>query len=193
MRIINYLSIIRFVIALFVTVLLIYMPIIQWSVLIDIFLRENHDFFRIILEGFNFRGSKDAVQSGFQFFLAILLICYITMLSEVKGQEFLQLLIFIFVSCIFLSLIIEPSFFKLSSILSLLLLGLALLTKNRIYSVVLISLSLMSNISIALPSGIILCAANQFREYKFVFRPRFILVMIDAGLLTFIFFIVMFL
>ena len=193
MRIVNYLSLIAFFIAFIATASLIFTPIIQWNDLVDNFLKGDHDFLRLLLEGFNFWGSKAAVRNGLQFFLAVLLICYITILLEVKRYGLPQFLILIVTAFLFLSFMNGTSFFKFSSIISLLLMGLALLSKNRIYSVALTSLSLMSNISIALPSGIILCAADQYREYKFIFRPRFFLVMIDAGLLALILFIATFL
>lgn len=193
MSTIKHLSLFAFFIALIAATSLIFTPIIHWNVLVDNFLKGDHDFFRLLLEGFNFWGSKAVVQNGFQFFLAVLLICYITILLEVKRHGLPQFLILIVTAFLFLSFINGSSFFKFSSIASLLLMGLALLSKNRIYSVVLTSLSLMSNISIALPSGIILCVADQFREFKFIFRPRFFLVMIDAAVLALLLFTATFL
>jgi hypothetical protein len=189
----NYPVLISVSIAIFAVALLIFTPSIQWIYLYKDFFQENHNLHYYLLKGFNFWGTEASVLNGLRFFFALLLFCYITKLILEKPREVPQLLILVAVVGFLFSFVIGPSFFKFSSICSFLLLGLAVFSKKRENSVFLTAFALMTNVTIALPFVIVLSIADQFRQFKFIFRPRFFLVMIDGGLLALVLFIATFL
>lgn len=177
-------SISAFLIATFVVVIFSFAPIIQWSIMYGDFIAGQHYFYRLLLKAFNFWDSELATLNGLRFFLTALLICYLTKLFLLKPRELPRLFILLAVIASFISFTDGTSFFKFSSLCSILLVGLALFSKRRGSSIILMALAIMVNFFVALPLGVILCAADQYRQFKYIYRSRFLLVMIDSSILA---------
>ena len=180
----NYPSITAFLIAASLTAFFCFGPIIQWTVLYSNFSSGNFYFYPLILKAFNYWGAEAPIINGLRFSLLALLLCYLTKFLLIKTRELPSLLIFLSAIALSVSLAVGTSFFKFSSLCAILLIGLALFSKRRGSSVILIAFALLANIVVTFALGIGLCLLNRYRHSGHIYVLRFFLIMIDASLLA---------